>query len=594
MLHLLSRYSHDHDLVVEPGFRPKEVRWAIAFSADGRFLEVIELGDTSQKRNRGRTFLMCPDLSQPEIKRGGKGCRHFLVDSADVVALYGENDQEEKLVVKHEYFVNLLAGAASIHDDFGLIASALNDNSILVQIQDRLGTLKAKPSDKVTFEVSGRFLVDSESWHSWWRAFRKSLAAEHSLGEAQIAPPSFMRSLSSGELVEPAAVHPKITGLADVGGLAMGDAFASFKQDSFRSYGLEQSANAAVSEEEASAYRAALNTLLKDHAQKLAGAKVVHWFSNKEDVPQEEDPFHMLETGLEFLDELEDDRQQELHAQSRAQQLLAAIHTGIRPDLHDNRYYALSMSGSAGRVMVRDWMEGQFEDLLENINAWFEDLSIVHREGRSVARPPKFMAVLGALVRELNEIPAPTVAKLWRVAVRREQIPQQVLAQAFFRSRVDILQDQPANHARMGLIKAFHIRKGDSHMKQHLNEEHPSPAYHCGRLMAMLANLQYAALGDVGAGVIQRYFAAASTTPALVLGRLTRTSQFHLNKLDPGLAYWYENKIAGIWASMKDELPRTLTLEQQSLFSLGYYQQIAANRIPKNVHNKSDKEESNE
>ena len=36
--------------------------------------------------------------------------------------------------------------------------------------------------------------------------------------------------------------------------------------------------------------------------------------------------------------------------------------------------------------------------------------------------------------------------------------------------------------------------------------------------MALLAAIQEVALGDVGAGVVQRYYAAASTTPALVLG----------------------------------------------------------------------------
>ncbi|MDO8721917.1 MAG: type I-C CRISPR-associated protein Cas8c/Csd1, partial [Syntrophales bacterium] len=90
-----------------------------------------------------------------------------------------------------------------------------------------------------------------------------------------------------------------------------------------------------------------------------------------------------------------------------------------------------------------------------------------------------------------------------------------------------------------------------------------------------LAALQRAALGDVGAGVVQRYYAAASSTPALVLGRLTRNSQAHLNKLSGGLAHWYEEKIAGIWGMIKDYLPKNLTLEEQSLFALGYYQQMA-------------------
>jgi len=132
-------------------------------------------------------------------------------------------------------------------------------------------------------------------------------------------------------------------------------------------------------------------------------------------------------------------------------------------------------------------------------------------------------------------------------------------------------------------MKAYHIRKNrkeadgamTSAMRPFLNEGHPSAAYHCGRLMALLAEVQRRALGDVGAGVVQRYYAAASSTPALVLGRLTRTSQFHLNKLDSRLAHWYENRIAVIWGAIRDSVPPTLTLEEQSLFALGYYQQMA-------------------
>jgi CRISPR-associated protein Csd1 len=43
-------------------------------------------------------------------------------------------------------------------------------------------------------------------------------------------------------------------------------------------------------------------------------------------------------------------------------------------------------------------------------------------------------------------------------------------------------------------------------MSPYLNEENPHPAYQCGRLLAVLADLQRAALGDVGAGVVQNYY----------------------------------------------------------------------------------------
>jgi CRISPR-associated protein Csd1 len=273
---------------------------------------------------------------------------------------------------------------------------------------------------------------------------------------------------------------------------------------------------------------------------------------------------------------------EERNAQHQARVLLESIQRGNRPELGGNHFYALALSGAGGRVRVRDWMEGPFEELAANIGQWFEDLSIVHREGGRPAPDPKFMAVVGATVRELDDLPPPFVAKMWRVAVRGEPIPQTALGQALVRFKADIVdKDKTFNHARMGLMKAYFVRqdrrlKGvevESDLKSVYNPEHPSPAYHCGGMMAVLAKLQQAALGDVGAGVVQRYYAAASSTPALVLGRLVRGGQFHLNKLDPGLAHWYEEKLGCISVRLGDGVPQTLTLEEQSLFALGYYQQ---------------------
>jgi CRISPR-associated protein Csd1 len=94
----------------------------------------------------------------------------------------------------------------------------------------------------------------------------------------------------------------------------------------------------------------------------------------------------------------------------------------------------------------------------------------------------------------------------------------------------------------------------------------------------VLAALQRAALGDVGAGVVERFYPAASTTPGLVLGRMLRNSQFHISKLRSdraGLAAWFDQQIAEIVTRIGAQPPRALSLEQQSLFALGYYQQKA-------------------
>jgi CRISPR-associated protein Csd1 len=569
MLGALLDYSRRQGLGAEPGFAPKSVRWGLVCDDSGRFLEALDLAGDDR---RGRTFPRSPELSQPELKSGGAGCRHFLIDSADVVTLLTDGEPDAKLLAKHAYFTGLLRQAASVMPILGNLADLLSDDAQLARIQERLRAQKAKPTDKVTFSILGAsppYPVESEAWHDWWRRFRRLLSAGKAARQPKPeAAAALVRSLLTGELVEPASTHPKIAGLSDVGGLAMGDVLASFKQEAFCSYGLVQAGNAPVSTENAAEYRAALNHLIQHHGHRLAGVKIVPWF--KERIASGDDPFAFLIEPNE-----------EAVAQRRVRTLLTAIEKGERPDLADNHYYALTLSGASGRVMVRDWMEGQFPELACNVDAWFTDLAIARRDGNGLAPAQKLFALLAALVRDLDDLPRPLISRLWRVAVRRQPIPREVMAKALGRTRIDILTDQPFNHARMGLLKAFHLRNptaGDRFMQPYLNEDHPHPAYHCGRLMAMLAALQYRALGDVGAGVVQRYYAATSATPALVLGRLMRTAQFHLDKLDRGLARWHEGRIADVWGRIHDGVPRTLSLEEQSLFALGYYQQIAADR----------------
>ncbi|MDD5307787.1 MAG: type I-C CRISPR-associated protein Cas8c/Csd1 [Deltaproteobacteria bacterium] len=563
---------------VEPGFKPKMVRWAAVFSESGEFLDVVEMGNVGAKKNPGRAFAKCPDLAQAELVGGNSPRCHFLIETAEVVALlYDKKTLErsggtEKILGKHAFFIECLKAAERDLPVLEGITRFLATESDLSQLCVCLTEHKAAPSDKVTFQlgIGGPFVVESDAWHEWWRTFRGTLSTSKRSSSRGTTP-----CLVTGVSVEPAATHPKIEGLSDVGGSGVGTVLVGFDKDAFTSYGLEQSANAPMSEETANAYRAALNHLLKHQSRTLAGAKVVHWFKDK--LAVEDDPLAWL---------VESEKQVERDANRRAAEMLSALRSGKRPDLAENRYFAMTLSGAGGRVMVRDWMEGSFEELVSNVNAWFDDLAIVHREGGRLAPEPKFLAVLGATVRELKDLPPPFVASMWRAAVRGGPFPQNALALALRRTVISIIGDDVPNHAGMGLMKAFHFRnQGGSNMsdlKPMLNEGHPAPAYHCGRLMAVLAAIQRAALGDVGAGVVQRYYAAASTTPALVLGRLVRTAQFHLGKLDaPGLVYWYEEKLSSVWGRIGDAPPRTLGLEEQSLFALGYYQQLADLRTKK-------------
>ena len=114
-----------------------------------------------------------------------------------------------------------------------------------------------------------------------------------------------------------------------------------------------------------------------------------------------------------------------------------------------------------------------------------------------------------------------------------------------------------------------------------LDESCTIPAYLLGRLMAVLEQAQAKAIPGANATVVDRAYGAASATPATVMPRLLRGVRHHLSKVKsdaPGLAVTYERLLDEISAKFVDPataFPASLSLHEQGLFAIGYYQQRA-------------------
>lgn len=110
-----------------------------------------------------------------------------------------------------------------------------------------------------------------------------------------------------------------------------------------------------------------------------------------------------------------------------------------------------------------------------------------------------------------------------------------------------------------------------------LNKQSTEPGYLLGRLFAVLESTQRAALGGaVNATIRDRYYGAASATPASIFPVLLRNTQNHLGKLrkeKPGLAVNLEKDIREIVDGLPDVFPASLKIEAQGSFAIGYYHQ---------------------
>jgi CRISPR-associated protein Csd1 len=127
-----------------------------------------------------------------------------------------------------------------------------------------------------------------------------------------------------------------------------------------------------------------------------------------------------------------------------------------------------------------------------------------------------------------------------------------------------------------------------------LDESNKNKAYICGRLFAVLESIQWAADGDRNAGIRERFFSSASTTPSSAFGRLMKLSQHHLSKIKKenyGQFVNLDKQLQELMCNVEgSRFPVTFSLEEQAGFAIGYYHQ-RQNDFAKNKNNKSTEKE---
>lgn len=599
MLEELYLYAVNHNLTACPGFKPKRPKGYFHLSFQGEFLDL-------EVREKDAEAVNAPDAGA--AANGTRYCNPLIEKAGIVLCIVNDEKKDKNIPVKHAFFLSFFEEGRNAEPLFGIAADALRDSRTLEKMRNALADRKLKPADPVGFAVDGQYLEKSKCCYEYWNQFRKKMQPKSGAKEE--------RCLITGELSQPMATVPKVAGLMSVGGHTSGDAFLCFDKDAFQSYGLKQSANAAVSEEAMTAVNAALSELIQK-ADVLAGAKMVHWYSGQ--VSKQEDMLSALFGGnlVESEEEEVSDKETEREAFAAAQALVASIHEGKLVGKPDMKYYMMPLSGAGGRMMVRGWYEGSYEELYNNISLWFADLKLILPGGQGMTRPPKLKTLClrmlkpggGSKVWERMDHELSNLSqRVTYAAVHGSSLPDEAAYRVLQWLRACALaggekkrgsgEERSAEkgnnvqektiHKGAGqeilayqFLKAWLRRKqrkegGEEIMKEELNWQNRSAAYLCGRLMAVYSVIQEKAMPEVNVGVAERYYASAMAGPGLVIGKLSQLSQYHLAKLDRGRAVYFEKILTDIYQNMgNQEIPMALTMMQQTEFALGYYQQRA-------------------
>ena len=364
-------------------------------------------------------------------------------------------------------------------------------------------------------------------------------------------------------------------------GQTSGCALVSYNNDAFESYELKGNNNSAICTNCAKTYVEGLNWLLsagprvkndkgKEYTaytnRKNFGSDTAMVFWTRKNEPVNE--INLLDTPT---------------PQEVANLIDSVVsgQTGIDHNIEIDQFYSCTLSGSAARIAVRDWIETSLIDFRKAIAQWFQDIAIGYYDSESKKNVIYYsrlynLAKCCQKEKEDKDITLSRIAMyLWNAALKNTIPPLWILTAVLKRARLDKNGVTPERAALIKLILNRNFKGGDFMVQEKLDPDNKNTAYICGRIFAVLESLQYHALGETNAGIRERFFSSASLTPATAFARLLKMSQHHLSKLKsdkPGLAVNMDKELQSLICDLQN-LPATFSLEEQGQFAIGYYHQ---------------------
>ncbi|HEY0199387.1 MAG TPA: type I-C CRISPR-associated protein Cas8c/Csd1 [Rhodanobacter sp.] len=557
--------------ISSPGYSPGKISYEILLSADGGVVDVNDIRDTSGKKPLPRIL----NVPQPP-KRASNVAPCFLWDKTSYVL--GVSAASKRADKEHEAFLVLHRESLANETDVGLKA-------LLAFLEGwTTDRFESGPFTQEMVDTNVVFRLDGERNFLHERPAARDLLARL-LGEATGSQVGIC--LVTGKTLPLARLHQAIKGVN--GAQSSGASLVSFNLDAFSSYGKNQGDNAPVSEQASFAYTTALNHLLRrsEHNRQrlqIGDTSVVFW-------AQADDGRHVdaAENLLaDFFDPPSDDGQEA----QKLRNALAAVSQGkplqsLDPDLDDGtRIFVLGLAPNASRLSIRFWETQSLGIFARHLAMHYLDLHIEPSPWRS---PPAIWRLLLATApsrggkSKSEDVPPQLAGEIARAILTGRRYPRSLLSNIIMRLRAD----GDISGTRVALCKGvlareqrLDRRKTNEELPVSLDKTNTDPGYLLGRLFSTLENIQRAALGkQINATIRDRYYGAASATPASIFPVLVRNAQHHLSRLrkdKPGFAVNLEKEVGEIVDLLGPAFPRSLRIEAQGHFAIGYYHQSQA------------------
>lgn len=372
-------------------------------------------------------------------------------------------------------------------------------------------------------------------------------------------------------------------------GQSSGSALISYNENAFESYGLEGNDNSSVCTNCAKTYVEGLNWLLSSGnetfiSNKKGKEKRIFRYTNRRNFGSDTAMVFWTRenTLIAEIDQLESPDPGEVT------QLIESVMSGAEQKgryLESDYFYSFTLSGAAARISVRDWIQTSLPTFRKSIVQWFQDIAIIEYDSNLNKTKTKYASLyeLARSCQRANDDKdvslSRTAAYLWNAALKGASPPLWILTKLLQRARMDEYGVTSERAAIIRLILNRHNRNqgGAFVIAEKLEEGKKPVAYVCGQIFSKFERIQYAALGKRDAGIRERYFTFAMTTPAMAFGRLFNLSSKHLTKLKnekPGLAIILDKELQELCRGVDIHgFPATFSLEGQGQFAIGYYHQ---------------------
>ncbi len=530
------------------GFSRQKIHFALLLNREGKLVQVTDLRENQGKKQIAKSLIV------PEpVKKSVNIAPNFLWGNTGYVLGADNKEKPERAYQTFEAFKKYHHNMGMSLADDGMQAVLRFVNQWVPDDSQKLDRWEEIAGKNIVFRLDGDlcFIHERPKIREMWL---------NRVNET--SSPVTGYCLVTGLQSPIARLHSDIKGVQPKGA-----SLVSFNLDAFSSYNKTQNYNAPMSELVAFTYTTALNYLLRfESRQKIQIGDATTIFWTERDSPVE----GFMGIIFDPRDDSGENRDVRLY--------LEAVRDGkyppnIDPDIS---FYVLGLSPNISRLSVRFWHVSSVGDISVKIGQHFRDLSIV----KSYDDDPEFPGIWfllreTAVQRKTANIPPLLGGAVMRSILTGGPYPQSLLSSVVGRIRAD----QTVNYMRAAIIKACLVRKYrllnniQEEVTMALNKESTNIAYRLGRLFAVLERVQREAIPGANTTIRDRYYGSASATPRSVFPQLLRLAQHHIQKAQYGGKT--DKLIEEIMAEI-DAFPAHLKLDDQGMFSLGYYHQRQA------------------